>query len=70
MTSLYDCGQTLTGRVFSEPAKPSVWECEDIYPYYTRAPFTLPLNTLGPVKVFARWAYAWDGLSWVPMVKD
>ena len=31
MTSLYDCGQTLTGRVFSEPAKPSPAHDNDLW---------------------------------------
>ena len=47
------------------------WTCEDIETYGAKWPIELELESAGPVKVMgARWAYAWDGLSWVPMVKD
>ena len=47
------------------------WTCEDIDTYGAKWPIEIELESAGPVKVVgARWAYAWDGLSWVLMAKD
>ena len=46
----------------------AVWECEDIYGSGAREPVSLELFGLGPVKVWARWAYAVDAQdNLVPM---
>ena len=39
---------------------PAVWECEDVQSYGAKVPQEIPLQSLGPVKVYARWAYVRD----------
>ena len=38
----------------------SVWECEDVETYGAKSPAEIQLQSTGPVKVYARWAYARD----------
>jgi hypothetical protein len=46
----------------------AVWECEDLWSFGARRSVKLELFGLGPVKVFARWAYAVDAQdNLVPM---
>ena len=45
-----------------------VWECEDIWANGAKRPVQLDLVYTGPVKVYARWAYAVDAQdNLVPM---
>jgi len=47
---------------------PKVWECEDIWANGAKRPVQLDLVYTGPVKVYARWAYAVDAQdNLVPM---
>jgi hypothetical protein len=46
----------------------AVWECEDVDSYGAKVPQEIQLQSTGPVKVFARWAYARDASgALVPM---
>jgi hypothetical protein len=49
-------------QFFDSPATFSFerWACEDFPTFGARDPFYFPLVELGPVKVWARWAYARD----------
>jgi hypothetical protein len=37
-----------------------VWECEDVPAYGAKWPVEIQLQSTGPVRVYARWAYARD----------
>ena len=38
----------------------AVWECEDVDAYGAKSPVEVQLQSTGPVRVYARWAYARD----------
>mgnify|MGYP001545127632 CR=1 FL=1 len=40
--------------------QPEVWQCEDVWVGGARYPMELDLESTGPVKVFAKWAYVRD----------
>jgi hypothetical protein len=51
--------------------QPEVWACEEILTFGAKDVPELQLQRLGPVKVFAKWAYARDATgALVPMVKE
>ena len=48
----------------------ATWECETFWAYNARAPLTLKLNQLGPVRVWSRWAYAKDAYGHLAPMQD
>ena len=51
--------------------QPEVWACEEIPTFGAKDVPELQLQRLGPVKVFAKWAYTRDATgALVPMVKE